>query len=168
MQNDDLKETELDELENEDVAAEKQEKIDNVSKLSLDKDDMKEVQAEEERSADAMLAVDADSISRTISEVVLQKRIFRVNFGREYDFGGKTYESIDLSGLDNLSTIQLQRVDRICERMSVSMDDKLNDTVWCKYIAMSATGLPVEFFNQLKARDMMEINGVIRVFFTLG
>lgn len=129
-----------------------------------------EIAEEKERKEEANLEAMGDKISRqrTTSKMDFNDRIFRVKLGHEYEFSGQKISDIDLSGLDKLSTLDMQRVDRIAEQMGVDMEQKYTDTLYCKHIAMAATGLPVEFFNMLKARDMAEVVGVVRIFFTLG
>ena len=76
---------------------------------------------------------------------------------KTYNFGGKSIDSVDLSGLEKLTTIDAQEVDKVVDAMNWHPRNKFRDTIYLKHIAMRVTGLPVEFFNMLSWKDMNNI-----------
>lgn len=87
---------------------------------------------------------------------------------KSYQFGGKTIDRIDLSGLENLTTKDLEYADRVIARMNHAPEDKFTDVLWNRMIAVRATGLSREFFAELSSRDMLAVVGTIRQYFLLG
>ncbi|HBA70246.1 MAG TPA: hypothetical protein DCZ40_12950 [Lachnospiraceae bacterium] len=97
------------------------------------------------------------------------KNVYEAKFRRAYDFddgsGMKSYSSIDLSGLADLTTTDGEVFDRILAKQMHAPASKIKDTTYTKFVAMKATGLPVEFFNMLSLRDMMEVTAVVAYYF---
>lgn len=101
-----------------------------------------------------------------------EEELYEVKLSKEYEFdngdGIKKYCSIDLSGLDDLTTTDGEVFDRMLERQNHAPVNKLKDTSYVKYVAMKVTGLPVEFFNMLSLRDMQNIIAVVHYYFLYG
>ena len=115
------------------------------------------------------LEAEADSISvKKEEENVKQFPYFEVKLSKEYKNGSETVEKIDLSGLEKLTTLDMQDVDAVMERMGRSPKNKIKDTLYCKHIAMHATGYPVEFFNSLSMKDMNEVVSSVYLYFLLS
>lgn len=117
----------------------------------------------------ADLVADADERS---GEIVDQKKIeipFMVKLSRSYDDGnGNQINEVDLSGLENMTTMDAQEVDRIVGRLGYTPKNKWRDTLYTKHVAVRATGMPVEFFNALSWKDMEEISSVVMLYFLFG
>lgn len=100
------------------------------------------------------------------------KKVSTVEFSREYAFdngdGMKKYRSIDLSGMDELTTTDGEVFDRMLARGQHAPANKFKDTSYAKYVAMKVTGLPSEFFNMLSLRDMQLIVAVVNYYFLYG
>ena len=80
-----------------------------------------------------------------------------IMLSREYNFEGKKYTELDLSGLDDLTVNDLtvaQRLMTAKNEYSVMPETSLT---YCLSLAASATQLPIEFFQQLKAKDAVTI-----------
>lgn len=107
--------------------------------------------------------------SGTESEKGQEENIYEVKFRKAYDFndgsGMKSYSSIDLSGLADLTTIDGEVFDRILAKQRHTPASKIKDTIYTKFVAMKVTGLPVEFFDMLDLRDMMDVTAVIAYHF---
>lgn len=93
---------------------------------------------------------------------------YLAEFHKEYDFDGKTYRSLDLSGITDLTTVDGEKFDRIMAKLGHSPENKFKDITYTKHVAMHVTGLSVEFFNMLNIRDMLEITAVVYRYFLLG
>lgn len=88
-----------------------------------------------------------------------------IKFNKPYTFEGQTYTEINLAGLDDLSTTQLQQAERIFERGGgVSAMKELNIEFAC-IVASIATGKPLEFFNNLPAREGNKIKTAVGSYF---
>ncbi len=86
----------------------------------------------------------------------------------EYEWDGDKVSSLDLSGLMDLRTVDLEFVDMVLAKMGHSPQDKYRDTTFQKHVAMKATGYPVEFFNMLSIRDMMIVGSKVFAYFLFG
>lgn len=93
---------------------------------------------------------------------------YTVKLLREYNFEGRMIASVDMRGLDDLTTRDMEVFDRIMAKMQHSPADKYRDTTYTKHIAVRVTGLPIEFFNQLKARDMLLVTARVYSYFLYG
>lgn len=88
-----------------------------------------------------------------------------ITFAHPYTFEGKEYDGVDLSALDTMTTEQLIQCDRIFESSgSVSALKELNVEYAC-IVAAEATGLPVEFFKGLPAREGARIKTKVGGYF---
>ncbi|MCI8337942.1 MAG: hypothetical protein HFH62_04540 [Lachnospiraceae bacterium] len=87
---------------------------------------------------------------------------------REYEWDGKKIKTLDLSGLLDLRTVDLEYVDMVLTKMGHAPQNKYKDTTFQKHVAMRATKFPVEFFNMLAVRDMVMIGAKVYAFFLFG
>lgn len=92
-----------------------------------------------------------------------------VKLYKPYEFEGKTYNEIDLSRIDDLTTEDLTEAERSFTR-SGGMATVLEVNIqFAMHVAVRATNLPVEFFQRLPARDMLKVkNMLIANFFADG
>lgn len=88
-----------------------------------------------------------------------------VPLSKTYDFEGASINEVDLSGLEDMSTTDGEYIDRVMSKMNYHPKDKFRDITYTKHIAMHITGLPVEFFNSLKWKDMQAITARISIYF---
>lgn len=108
----------------------------------------------------AELEAAADSISAKKEEDPREEEkntTFIIPLRETYNFGGKSIDSVDLSRLEKLTTIDAQEVDKVVDAMNWHPRNKFRDTIYLKHVAMRATELPVEFFNMLNWKDMNNI-----------
>lgn len=87
---------------------------------------------------------------------------------KEYEWRGKKIKVLDMSGLLDLRTVDLEYVDMVLAKMGHAPQNKYRDTTFQKHIAMRATGYSVEFFNMLSVRDMVMIGAKVYAFFLYG
>lgn len=108
----------------------------------------------------AELEAAADSVSAKKEEDPREEEkntTFIIQLRKTYNFEGKSIDSVDLSGLERLTTIDAQEVDKVVDAMNWHPRNKFRDTVYLKHIAMRVTGLSVDFFNMLSWKDMNNI-----------
>jgi len=119
----------------------------------------------EDQLADIEAAMDS-AIENDEELEDINKRIpFVVKFSTKYQFDGSEISEIDLSGLEDLTTQDAQFLDKVMVKMQHRPNDKFRDTIYTKHIAMKVTGLPVEFFNMLRMKDMQNITSRIAIYF---
>ncbi len=88
-----------------------------------------------------------------------------VKFQKPYVFEDDTYEGIDMSGIENLTADDLTEIEKKFYKQSIPSFNPENTATYAKLAAWKATGLPIEFFNQLPAKDMMKIKSRVVNFF---
>ncbi len=88
-----------------------------------------------------------------------------VKFSKPYVFEDDTYDGLDMSCLENLTTDDLSEIEKKFYKQGIASFNPENTAVYAKIVAWKATGLPIEFFNQLPVRDMMKIKSRIVNFF---
>ncbi len=118
-----------------------------------------------EAAENAALMAEADSASG--GERPEMRIPYVVKLSRAYDLDGKSINTVDLTGLDELTTMDAQEVDEIVSRIGHRTRNKWADTLYTKHVAVKASGLPVEFFNRLRWNDMNEITNVVALYFLL-
>ncbi|WP_087064432.1 phage tail assembly protein [Intestinibacillus massiliensis] len=92
--------------------------------------------------------------------VVLQK---------PFTFEGKEYKTVDLGGLENLSTVDLIEVQRVFQAQNIHPIIPEIDYSQCCMLAARATKLPYEFFLKLPANDGASVKNVVSNFlFNVG
>ncbi len=116
----------------------------------------------EENNEEAELNAEQDSISK---EPEVETNYRKVHLSKPYHFGDESISEIDLSGLDNLTTLDGQMLDQEMSILRHHPVNKYRDILYCKHVAMRVTGLPVDFFNLLKLKDMNEVVSAITYYF---
>lgn len=87
-----------------------------------------------------------------------------VKFRQPYLYEGETYDSIDLSGLENLRAGDMIAVNKIMERGgTVNMLPEMSLEYAC-LISAKATKKPVEFFRQLPPWEAMKVKNRVTSF----
>lgn len=120
----------------------------------------------EERAA---LMADVDRNSVKNEDPTKVQIPYVVKLSRAYDKGnGEKIDTIDLSGMENLTTMDAQEVDQIVSKLGYVPRNKWRDTLYTKHVAVKATGLTVEFFNALAWKDMEDITSMVAVYFLLS
>lgn len=88
-----------------------------------------------------------------------------VKFSKPYIFEDDTYDGLDMSCLENLTTDDLTEIEKKFYKQGIASFNPENTAVYAKIVAWKATGLPIEFFNQLPVRDMLKIKSRVVNFF---
>ena len=126
-----------------------------------------DVLSEQNTKAEVEAAADYTAEEGETVEAANERIPYTVPLSREYDLDGKKINEVDLSGLADMTTADAQDIDRVMERMHHHPQNKFRDIMYTKHIAMKATGLPVEFFNNLLWKDMEAITSRITIYFLL-
>ena len=89
-----------------------------------------------------------------------------VTFSKPYIFEDDKYDGIDMSCLDNLTTQDLGDIEKKFYKLGVVSFNPENTATYAKLVAQKATGLPIEFFDQLPIKEMLKIkNRVVNFFY---
>lgn len=90
---------------------------------------------------------------------------FYIKFKKPYKFDDETYEGVDLSGLEDLSARDMIATQRTMERSgSINVLPEMTLEYACLF-ASKATGLPVEFFQELPPREAIKVKNRVTNFF---
>lgn len=90
---------------------------------------------------------------------------YEVKFARPYTFEGKTYNSINLEGLETLSSKDMRDAEsRLTKKGIVSATPEMSMEYAC-FIASRATDLPIEFFERLHPKNAIKVKNRVTNFF---
>ena len=96
-------------------------------------------------------------------EVIESEYIIRLN--TPITFEDKTYDKIDLSGLDNLTAADMIAANKILDRTgSFTFLPEMSLEYAC-IIASKASGLPIEFFKALHPKVAVKVKNRVTAFF---
>lgn len=88
-----------------------------------------------------------------------------VSFAAPYTFEGKEYKTLDLSGLEELTSEQLFEVSKLFSTESYITPRPEADPQYCCMIAAEVCHLPKNFFDRLPVREMLKIRNMVQDFF---
>lgn len=88
-----------------------------------------------------------------------------VNFTRTYKFEEKEIAEVDLSGMDNLTTKDMIKANKVLQSNGTFSAVPEMTMEYAVVIAASATGIPVEFYNNLSPRDAIKLKTKVTGFF---
>jgi len=90
---------------------------------------------------------------------------FVVKFAKPYQFEGKAYTEVDLSGLEDLTAEDMIQAEKYLVRNGgISAAPELSITYTC-FIAAVAADKPVEFFRGLPPKDALKVKSKVTSFF---
>lgn len=98
---------------------------------------------------------------------VKENEEFLLKLSKPYVFEGKTYESVDLSKLNELTLADMVSVERRVRGSSLSggVNPMIEITLnYACHLAAVAANLPVEFFMGLPIADGMTLKGIVTGF----
>lgn len=88
-----------------------------------------------------------------------------IPFGKPYNFEGTTYESIDLSGLDDVNGRKLTAIEKAFGKSGIVSSMPETTATYAKIAAVATTGLPAEFFEDLPGKEVRKIKTAVTRFF---
>ena len=84
---------------------------------------------------------------------ITEENQYIVRLKKPYMFEGTEYKEIDLSGLEELTTMDLKLADKMYNATGTFALVKETDVTYCTIIAHLATKMPIEFFDNLPAHE---------------
>ncbi|MCI7419383.1 MAG: phage tail assembly protein [Clostridium sp.] len=85
-----------------------------------------------------------------------------LTLSKPVSYEGKEYKTVDLNGLENITTKDLKRARRMMNLAGSSLDVFAERSVeFATYMANIVTGLPVSFFDSLSAKDGMILKNMV-------
>ncbi len=84
---------------------------------------------------------------------------------KPYTFECENYEEIDLSGLDDLTTDDLLKAERLYHNSGGSSINPETTALYSMILAHMTSKLPIEFFGNLPAKETMKIKKEVFNFF---
>ncbi|MGB8452729.1 MAG: phage tail assembly protein [Anaerocolumna sp.] len=97
------------------------------------------------------------------TEVIAKTRV--INFNKPYTFECKSYQKIDLSKLDDLTTDDLLTAEKIYTRAGGSAVNPEASLLYSIILAHIVSDIPLEFFGQLPAKESMKVKKEVYDFF---
>lgn len=98
----------------------------------------------------------------------LEENEYIVTFKKPFNFEGKVYTSVDLSGLEDLNGKQLCEIHkRFTKEQNVSLTPEMSPAFAC-ITANMVTGYPIEFFFSLPAKELSKIKRTVSAYFFGG
>ena len=98
-------------------------------------------------------------------EIITEDIEMYVTFSKPYVFEDDTYEGLDMSCLDKLTAQDLGEIEKKFYKLGVPSFNPENTASYAKIVAQKATGLPIEFFDQLPIKEMLKIKSRVVNFF---
>lgn len=84
-----------------------------------------------------------------------------LRFKKPYSFEGETYTEVDLSGLEDLSAADLCKVGKMVKKIDGVDPIAEMSLPYAIYMAARVTGKPLEFFQQLPAREAVKLKNLV-------
>lgn len=84
-----------------------------------------------------------------------------LRFKKPYSFEGETYTEVDLSGLEDLSAADLCKVGKMVKKTDGVDPIAEMSLPYAIFMAARVTGKPLEFFQQLPAREAVKLKNLV-------
>ena len=127
-------------------------------------EETKEVKA----TADEVMKAAAPAPEAEAQKTEAEENDFYIKFKKPYIFEDKTYDGVDLSGLEDLSARDMIQTQRTMERSgSINVLPEMSLEYACIF-ASKATDLPPEFFQELPPREAIKVKNRVTNFFYGG
>lgn len=84
-----------------------------------------------------------------------------LRFKKPYSFEGETFTEVDLSGLEDLSAADLCKVGKMVKKTDGLDPIAEMSLPYAIYMAARVTGKPLEFFQQLPAREAVKLKNLV-------
>lgn len=84
-----------------------------------------------------------------------------LRFKKPYSFEGETYTEVDLSGLEDLSAADLCKVGKMVKKIDGVDPIAEMSLPYAIFMAARVTGKPIEFFQQLPAREAIKLKNLV-------
>lgn len=94
-----------------------------------------------------------------------EENYLHIIFEKPYNFEGTMYDSIDLSGLEDIKGRQLTAIEKAYGKTSVIASVPETTNTYAKIAAAAVTGLPAEFFEDLPGKELRKMKTAVTRFF---
>ncbi len=115
-------------------------------------------------AAEDMEATAANAAQETDTDDQEDQEISLVlKFKKPYVFEGKEYTEVDMTGLEDATAKDLEAVGRIMEKRTKGTNPATMEMTmdYAQLLANRITGLPLEFFKNLPAREAMALKTTV-------
>lgn len=85
-----------------------------------------------------------------------------VEFSKTVEFEGKKYAQLDLSEVENITGAQIANFEATTQAKGIIVPEL--SSAYAFLAASAATGLPIEFFESLKAKEAVKIKRAVSAF----
>ncbi len=109
--------------------------------------------------ANEIVEVKKDGVSMTADEDTT------IILTRTYHFEGKEISQLDFSGMENVTADNIIKANKMATTTGHSALLPEQDLYHTLLIGADVTGLPIEFFKQIKARDAIKVKNMVTSFF---
>lgn len=89
---------------------------------------------------------------------------YLISLSNTYQFENKSYTELDLSGLEGLTTVDLNAIEKMFYSGGNIAPINEMSIAYTSMVAARASQLPVEFFEHLKANDAVKVKNVVSNF----
>lgn len=101
-----------------------------------------------------------DETNITTGEVSVES-IYKITFSKPYSFEGQTYNGVDLSGINNISTKDLVDVDKLFYSTGNIAPTSEMSLAYACIVAAKVSQKPLEFFNNLPGKDGIKVKTAV-------
>ena len=104
---------------------------------------------------------DQESLQEAAEEAVGESLVLKLS--KPYVFEGRTYEKLDLSGLENATAGDLAQAAKITSKKHRGLNPATLEmaTEYAATIGHLMTKLPLEFFERMPAKDAIALKGLV-------
>lgn len=85
-----------------------------------------------------------------------------VTFSKPVQFEGKTYEEVDLTEIENINGAQIANFEATTQQRGIVVPEL--SSAYAFLAASAVSGLPIEFFEQLKVKEAVKIKRAVSAF----
>lgn len=89
------------------------------------------------------------------------KKPFEIIFKKPYVFEKKTYEKIDLSGLENMTGKEYAKIEKMLRMTGTTSLNPETTPEGAFMYASQAAGVPVEFFDKLPIKEAKKVKAMV-------
>lgn len=104
---------------------------------------------------------DNTEVTNNMEDTNLVANSLIITFSKIYSFEGQDYNDVDLSGLNNLSASDLIATDNIYFQNGNASPTSDMSLAYACILAAKVAKKPIEFFNQLPAKDAIKVKTMV-------
>lgn len=105
----------------------------------------------------------ANAKNVVVNETPEQEENLVLEFHKPYIFEGQTYDSVDLSALENITGQMMIEIERECIKKGIIALQEMSLN-YAQLISAKVTGIPIEFFTGLDAKDSNKLKSIVSNF----